>query len=132
MNTFTYLNHNTFVQDRNKGIGASDMPILCKQSTFMTPYELWEQKLGKSTKEIKPDLQKLFDSGHYQEPITIHRYLKEFDIKLADKVMEAMILKEPLKLGSANKSSIRNKGNGTHIYTEFKHPKYPFMYCHPV
>lgn len=118
MNPFTYINHDTWLEDRNKGIGASDISILCGQSTFMTPLELWEQKTKNTQKEVSEDLQKLFDAGHDQEPVTLWKYLKGTYIN------ENIIFDYHL-----------NKRNGTDtsflLFTEFHHPSYNFMFAHP-
>ena len=84
MNTFTYINHDTWLEDRNKGIGASDIPILCNESNFMTPLDLWDQKINNTQPEIDDELQKLFDAGHDQEPIALYRYLKNQDESLCN------------------------------------------------
>lgn len=76
MNKYTFINQKTFQTDRNNGIGASDIPILCGESKFLTPLELWNQKANNETKEISEDLQKLFTAGNEQEMITLWRFLK--------------------------------------------------------
>jgi predicted phage-related endonuclease len=118
MNSFKYINHDTWLKNRHDGIGASDIPILCGASNFMTPYELWEQKTEKKEREVSDNLQKYFDSGHEQEPITLYRFLKSRDNELAEKVL----------LKHLQKKHLPKKGN-CHIFTEFKKNK--FMYAHP-
>lgn len=120
MNTFTYINHDTWLEDRNKGIGASDIPILCNESNFMTPLDLWDQKINNTQKEIDDDLQKLFDAGHDQEPITLYRYLKNQDESLCNHFIHHYY----------NKNHIDERSQFK-IFTEFHHPNYNFMFAHP-
>jgi predicted phage-related endonuclease len=120
MNDFIYINHEDFQKDRHAGIGASDIPILAGASDWTTPYELWKEKRGNGQREISESLQALFEAGHYQEPIAIHKYLKEHDEKLADQVYTKYTKKENFQ-----------KTSPVQIFTRFYHKEHPFMFCHP-
>ncbi len=120
MNPFTYINHDTWLEDRNKGIGASDIPILCNESNFMTPLDLWDQKINNTQPEIDDDLQKLFDAGHDQEPITLYRYLKKQNQEIGYFIFNCYYDKK--HIGTAGKIK---------LFTEFHHPNYNFMFAHP-
>jgi predicted phage-related endonuclease len=119
MNNFTYINQDTWLEDRNKGIGASDIPILCGASNFMTPYELWEIKTSKAQQKITDETQILLDAGHEQEPITLYRFLKN---KVNDK-----FAKKILKYHYENKKIPEIEK--TYLFTEFKYND--FMFAHP-
>lgn len=119
MNKFTYINHDTWIDERNNGIGASDIPILCGASDFATPLELWEIKTG-SKKELEFDdaTKKLLQAGKDQEPITLYRFLKNRNVKQDAAFFEYY--------------HDRQQFNHDHpLFTEFHHPENKFMFCHP-
>lgn len=118
MNKFTYINQDTWLKYRTSGIGASEIPILCGENSFMTPLELWDIKTEKKEREVSESLQKLFDAGHEQEPITLYRFLKSRDKKLADLVLKKHIEKKRIP-----------KKYKCHLFTKFKYND--FMFCHP-
>ena len=118
MNKFTYLNYDTWLDKRNEGIGASDIPIILGESNFMTPLELWEIKTGKSKQVIDESLQTLFDAGHNQEPITVYNFLKSENDPLAEKVY----------MNHIKKKNMPKKGN-IHLFTEFENNN--IMFAHP-
>ena len=120
MNPFIHIHPDTFTKDRNNGIGASDIPILCGASDWCSPYELWKQKRGDGENEIDEKLQQLFDAGHYQEPITMHRYLKKDYPDIANSVI----------IRHAEKGHF-SKTAHAQINTRFYHPEHKFMFCHP-
>jgi predicted phage-related endonuclease len=117
MNPYTYLNPETWRQERHNGIGASDIPILLEKTNFMTSFELWEQKRDKTNREFSEDMQKLIDAGHDQEPITLYKFLQNHNYG------------DPGKVFDAHRHG--TKFEGFHLFTEFHHPKYPFIFCHP-
>ena len=117
MNKFTYINHDTFAEDRNNGIGASDIAILCGASNYKTPLELWQNKTGKETEVISDDLQKLFDAGHEQEPVTLWRYLKSVNDEKANEIFEYHLNNDPYV------------SNNIKLFTRFQHNE--FMFAHP-
>jgi len=118
MNKFTYLNHNKWLEERKKGIGASEIAILCGASNWSTPLEIWETKTGKDEKEVSEDLQRLFDTGHEQEPITLYRFLKKRQPELANIVL----------INHVQNKKIPKKYN-CHLFTKFKYND--FMFAHP-
>lgn len=82
-----YLNKNTWLKDRHHFVGASEVPILCGESTFKTPLELWDEKVNQTKPKISDELQTLFDAGKDQEPITLYRFLKKRNHPMAEKVL---------------------------------------------
>jgi predicted phage-related endonuclease len=120
MNPFSHINPDTFTQHRNNGIGASEIAVLAGASEFSTPYMIWKQKAHNVSQIVTPELQKLFDAGHQQEPITLFNFLKTRNEDLANEVLIKHIQKKHFP-----------KKSSTQIFTRFNHPKYDFMYCHP-
>jgi putative phage-type endonuclease len=120
MNPFTHTHPDTFTDNRNTGIGASEIAVLCGASDYATPYEIWKQKIDKTTPEVSDELQELFDAGHYQEPIAMHKFLKPRNESLANIV----------QIKHAEKSHF-DESCDVQINTRFNHPQYGFMFCHP-
>lgn len=118
MNKFTYLNHDTFLQDRKSGIGASEISILCGVNKWKTPLELYYDKIGESTEVISEQTQKLFDAGHENESITLYRFLKKRNRTDTEKISSLLLQKKTLP-----------KKSDCHIYTKFIKDK--IMLCHP-
>jgi predicted phage-related endonuclease len=117
MNKYTHINHDTFQEDRNNGIGASDFAILCLESNFMTPRDLWAIKTEQEKQEISDELQKLFTAGNEQEPVTLWRFLKSVNEKDADKIFETHL----------NQSTVTTANSK--LFTRFQHNDY--MFAHP-
>ena len=69
------MNHDEWLEHRRQGIGSSDAPIVMCVSPYMTPYQLWEEKLGKKKSERNTFI---LDKGHRLEPIA--RSLIEFEL----------------------------------------------------
>jgi putative phage-type endonuclease len=120
LNPFTYIHPDTFTDTRNTGIGASEIAVLCGASDYATPYEIWKQKIDNTTPEISDELQELFDAGHYQEPIAMHKFLKTRNELIVDLVRTKHAQKDHF-----------NKAFIAQINTRFNHPQYDFMFCHP-
>lgn len=69
------MNHEEWLEHRRKGIGSSDAPIIMGVSPYSTPYQLWEEKLGR----VKPERNTfILDKGHRLEPMA--RALIEFEL----------------------------------------------------
>ena len=116
MNPYTHLNHATWLQDRFHGIGASEIAILCQIAT-KTPLELWTEKTTHTASEYPPETMELMRAGKEQEPITIHRFLKNMDHVDADDFFDLYYAGIP--------------GKNILLFTEFHHPKHKFLFCHP-
>jgi len=107
-----YLNHKTWLNDRKKYIGASDIPVLCQDNerfSETTPLDLYMEKRGEKEREISEELQNLFDAGHDQENIAIYRFLKKHDHDIAQKTQIKHLQKKNMP-----------KNGHVHIFTEFK------------
>lgn len=69
------MNHEEWLAWRRQGIGSSDAPIIMGVSPYSTPYQLWEEKLGR----VKPERNTfILDKGHRLEPMA--RALIEFEL----------------------------------------------------
>lgn len=56
------------VHDRQKHLGGSDAPAVLGVSSWATPVELWQQKVGIAANEDDPDRQRIFKRGQALEP----------------------------------------------------------------
>lgn len=64
--------HRHWLHERTKGIGGSDAGIICGQSKYKTPYELWEEKTGlKKSPSITNEAIKL---GNALEPVLFEMF----------------------------------------------------------
>lgn len=69
-------------QLRGKGIGGSDAGIVMNVSSYKTPYELWEEKIGKVKREFSTN--EAIEKGNALEPIMFNMfkvfYSKEYEV----------------------------------------------------
>lgn len=76
-------------QERNLGLGASDMPIVMGESTYMTRLELYNQKLGIPFPQRKRVDEQLRDLGNRLEDMFRAMYAVENNVKILAPVREA-------------------------------------------
>lgn len=67
----------TLTPDRSKYIGGSDVGALLGVSPWMTPFQLYQKKIGALVEEITPAKQRIFDRGHRWEPIVLEMLIDE-------------------------------------------------------
>lgn len=72
--------------DRNKGVGGSDIPIILGLSSFMTPYELYLEKIGEGKVHEETELQYW---GNRLEPIVRQEFEKRsgLDVEMRDTIV---------------------------------------------
>lgn len=68
-------------QNRSKGIGGSDMAIILGLSTYMTPYELYLEKIGEG-KEREETEQQYW--GNKLEPVIVEEFKKRNGFKVIE------------------------------------------------
>lgn len=56
------------VHDRNKHLGGSDAAAVLGISSWLTPVELWQQKVGLAANDVDPDRERIFERGRRLEP----------------------------------------------------------------
>ena len=59
---------------RSEGVGASDVPVICGESPYRSPLELWAEKRGLVTAEVGAEQAELFEVGHLMEPVLLELY----------------------------------------------------------
>lgn len=69
------MNHDEWMEWRRQGIGSSDSAIIMGVSPYTTPFQLWEEKLGKKKSEGNTFI---LDKGHRLEPMA--RAMIEFEL----------------------------------------------------
>jgi len=69
------MNHDEWMEWRRQGIGSSDAAIIMGVSPYTTPFQLWEEKLGRKKSEGNTFI---LDKGHRLEPMA--RALIEFEL----------------------------------------------------
>lgn len=62
----------SWLEWRKKGLGSSDAPIIMGVSPYKTPYQLWEEKTGKVTKDQKSNF--IQQKGNRLEPVARAKY----------------------------------------------------------
>ncbi|OIR02590.1 YqaJ-like viral recombinase domain protein [mine drainage metagenome] len=63
--------------DRTTYLGGSDVAAILGVSPWMSPFMLYQKKIGEYVEEITPEKQKLFDRGHRWEPIVVEMLIDE-------------------------------------------------------
>lgn len=86
-NTAEWLEH------RRKGIGASDIPIILGLSPYKTPYQLWEQKTGRSKDE---DMSFQAARGHELEPVARYAHFNQTEIQTEPALVEKGLFRASL------------------------------------
>lgn len=66
--------HQHWLHERTKGIGGSDAGIICGQSMYKTPYELWEEKTG--LREAPFVTSAAIELGNALEPVMFDMFAK--------------------------------------------------------
>lgn len=76
-------NTQEWLEFRKQHVGASDAPIIMKQSPFKTPYELWQEKLSLVP---TPETNAAMQRGHDLEPIAKQELERKLDMPLQSKI----------------------------------------------
>lgn len=63
--------------DRAKYIGGADVAAVLGVSPWMTPFMLYQKKIGAYAEEVTPAKQRIFDRGHRWEPIVVEMLVDE-------------------------------------------------------
>lgn len=63
------ITHQTWLERRLGGIGASDAPVILGQSSFKSPYELWAEKCGLIEPDDISELERIKWGHRLQRPI---------------------------------------------------------------
>lgn len=66
-----------FAPDRNTYLGGSDTAAILGVSPWMSPFMLYQKKIGEYVEEVTPAKQKIFDRGHRWEPIVVEMLVDE-------------------------------------------------------
>lgn len=66
-----------FSPDRTTYIGGADVAAILGVSPWMTPFKLYQKKIGEFVEEVTPAKQKIFDRGHRWEPIVVEMLVDE-------------------------------------------------------
>ena len=63
--------------DRKEYLGGSDVAAILGISPWISPFMLYQKKIGAFVEEITPAKQKIFDRGHRWEPIVVEMLVDE-------------------------------------------------------
>ncbi|MFZ4539974.1 YqaJ viral recombinase family protein [Propionivibrio sp.] len=66
-----------FAPDRTTYLGGADVAAVLGVSPWLSPFMLYQKKIGAFVEEITPAKQKLFDRGHRWEPIVVEMLVDE-------------------------------------------------------
>ena len=91
-----------FAPDRTTYLGGADVAAVLGLSPWMSPFMLYQKKIGAFVEEVTPAKQKLFDRGHRWEPIVVE-----------------MLVDELIERGHDVEIIARNK--------RYQDPEYPFL-----
>ena len=65
------------ILDRKTYLGGSDVAAILGVSPWMSPFMLYQKKIGAFIEEITPAKQKIFERGHRWEPIVVEMMVDE-------------------------------------------------------
>lgn len=63
--------------DRQKYIGGSDVAAILGVSPWITPFMLYQKKIGAYIEDVTPQKQRIYDRGHRWEPIVVEMLVDE-------------------------------------------------------
>lgn len=63
--------------DRASYLGGSDVAAVLGVSPWMTPFMLYQKKIGAYVEDVTPQKQRIFDRGHRWEPIVVEMLVDE-------------------------------------------------------
>lgn len=66
-----------FAPDRTTYIGGADVAAVLGLSPWLSPFMLYQKKIGAYIEEVTPAKQKIFDRGHRWEPIVVEMLVDE-------------------------------------------------------
>ena len=66
-----------FAPDRTTYIGGADVAAILGLSPWLSPFMLYQKKIGAYVEEVTPAKQKIFDRGHRWEPIVVEMLVDE-------------------------------------------------------
>lgn len=66
-----------FAPDRTTYLGGADVAAVLGLSPWMSPFMLYQKKIGAFVEEVTPAKQKIFDRGHRWEPIVVEMLVDE-------------------------------------------------------
>lgn len=66
-----------FAPDRSTYLGGADVAAVLGLSPWMSPFMLYQKKIGAFVEEITPAKQKIFERGHRWEPIVVEMLVDE-------------------------------------------------------
>ena len=66
-----------FAPDRSTYLGGADVAAVLGLSPWMSPFMLYQKKIGAFVEEVTPAKQKIFDRGHRWEPIVVEMLVDE-------------------------------------------------------
>ena len=66
-----------FAPDRTTYLGGADVAAVLGVSPWMSPFMLYQKKIGAFVEEVTPAKQKIFDRGHRWEPIVVEMLVDE-------------------------------------------------------
>ena len=73
----TAVQQTDFALDRTTYIGGSDTAAILGVSPWLSPFMLYQKKIGEFVEEVTPAKQKLYDRGHRWEPIVVEMLVDE-------------------------------------------------------
>lgn len=66
-----------FAPDRTTYLGGSDVAAILGLSPWMSPFMLYQKKIGAFVEEVTPAKQRIFNRGHRWEPIVVEMLVDE-------------------------------------------------------
>ena len=66
-----------FAPDRTTYLGGADVAAVLGLSPWLSPFMLYQKKIGAYVEEVTPAKQKIFDRGHRWEPIVVEMLVDE-------------------------------------------------------
>jgi len=77
MKLFMNAPQTTFAPDRTTYIGGADVAAILGLSPWLSPFMLYQKKVGAYVEDVTPAKQKIFDRGHRWEPIVVEMLVDE-------------------------------------------------------
>jgi len=100
------MTHEEWLTERRTGIGGSDVPSVLGISRWTTPYELWEEKTGRSAGVEENDVMSL---GKYLEPYIAKKYTEKTGRKVQERHMSFVHPEYPFMRANLDREILKDK-----------------------
>jgi predicted phage-related endonuclease len=112
---------NAQLQERKRGIFATDAPAALGLSKYSSPVQVWMEKTGQHLGAPEQEVSEAQEMGHVMQPVIAGLYAKKYDVQLKD--LENVTLWHPsINFMGSHFDYLRDDGSNTLVEIKNFHP----------